>query len=378
MNTTHDTSALVIEQITTYIQSCLSAWFGNGASLALAAPGLRRRKWSFFIRYLVNRPAAPPLGLLVKVPRLKQMASLADAAAAQELVPFTQIEYETLVQVSAAFEREGMHAFRAIRPVAFLARWNAIVMEELPSQPIKNLLSRPGMILGIEEDWRPLINALLNAGRWLRIFHTQIGRVEMQPLLDQHIGREIEETVTELEQENHGRADLEPTRQMLKSRLEHIGDIFVPVANLHTDMTCANIFVTPDGRVGVLDPGASVRAPVYKDLAVILNDVRTRFVQVMTNGRGYPAERLEECKRAVLQGYFGAAPFDEDVLALYSALAVIHKWAQDERELRETRGSRLVAPLVSPYLRGFFRSELMRYLSPVEAAISGGKLSAIG
>lgn len=360
----NDETWLVVSQITRQIQSNLSTWFGQGARLTEPEPTLQRRKWSFFLRYVVGRSQGAPVGLLVKIPRLADMTTLAQAVSASDLVPYTRVEYEALRDVSAAFESQGMHTFRAIRPVAFLPDWNAIVMEELPSQPIKHLFLTSGMLLGFHKDWMCFAETLRRTGHWLRIFHSQVGKIEMERLRDQRVDQVIEQTVQELDEATDHEFDLQAVQASLLQQLAAIGDVVVPVATLHTDMTYANVFTTPDGRVGVLDPGAQARGPVYADLATLLEDPDTRLLQVITGGHAFPRARLERLDNAVLQGYFGSSAYNRDVLNLYRAIALMHKWTMDEEELDRAKGlARFVARPARKWIRDYFEHELDGYLT---------------
>ena len=78
---TNGASARELDALTARIRCSLADWVGCGARLC-AGPQLVPHRWSFFIRYKVARARGETLRLLVKVPRLEGMDTLAQAAQA--------------------------------------------------------------------------------------------------------------------------------------------------------------------------------------------------------------------------------------------------------------------------------------------------------
>lgn len=351
----------LLSQITARLIPHLSEWFGSGARLAASIPDVFRRNWSFFLRYGVDRPDGLRVGLLVKVPRMMEMETLAQAISAQELVPGTLLEYQALLTCAKAFEFERGHAFVTIRALAFLPEWNAIVMEELALEPIKNALFIPGMLMGFKSDWQGFEAILNMAGRWLRIFHERVGAWRIEPLPRETLGSETLAACEELEQASRGKVRAKRCSEAILHRLEAIEDVPIPLAELHGDFNCANIFTTPDGRLGVLDTIANQRGPVYTDLAILVNDLRTRRAIVLAHGALLRHDRIADCDKAFLQGYFGTDPYERKVLEFCCAVNLVHKWAEDERTLAST-ASGVAGRLALPIVRHYFDSLLSRYV----------------
>ncbi len=356
--------ALILNAMTTQIRSSLGGWFRNGPSLT-AGPRVRARRWSFFIRYAIQRPQCGPMGLLVKVPRLEEGSTLAEAVSATELVPYTRMEYEALSKLATAFKWEEINTYCTIHPIAFLPDWNAIVMEELPLRPIKHFLSRPDLLLGRAAAWHELTDLFGRAGGWLRIFHSRVGEIEVARLDLAPVETAIGQALTELAVASSHQLDLGRLEAKLCAMAHAVANVPVPNADLHGDLSGANVFVTPDSRIGVLDPNGHMRGPVYHDLATLITDPIARTSFMITGRSNAQRERFADIKAAVLEGYFGSQPYNAQVLDLYSALVLVHKWTRHEKRFAALQGPAKLAGLaLRPHVRDYFWSELNEYGDP--------------
>ncbi len=356
---TEDT--VILNAITTQVRSSLGDWFRTGPTL-MAGPQVRARRWSFFIRYAIQRPQCGRMGLLVKVPRLDERATLAQAVSATELVPYTQLEYEALTKLARAFVREEIAAYCTVRPIAFLPDWNAIVMEELPLRPIKQLLNKPGLLLGRAAEWSELTALFRRAGGWLQIFHSRLGDVQVEPLELSCLEAAIDKAVAELDAAGDRQLELAPLKARLCAMAQTVANVPVPVAGLHGDLSGANVFLTPDGRVGVLDPNGHLRGPIYHDLATLISDPVARISFMLTTRWGSQRQRLTGIRAAVLDGYFGSQPHNVRMLDLYSALVLVQKWARHERRFAALQGPAKIARMaLLAHVRSYFQAELDGY-----------------
>lgn len=346
----------IAAQIVARIVARLPEWF-DGATLAVSLPEVQVRQWSFFLRYPLRTADGKAGAVLVKIPREPGITTLGQAVAAAHLAPVTRQEYETLQAMAAVFAGEGA-PLGAIRPLVYLAEWNALVMEELPARPLKKLLLQPRMALGLPQDWQPFEAALASAGRWLRTFHEQLGERRTEPPGAWELRTEIERELGRL-----APLDAAPLRVAFDRALVAVTQRPMPVATLHGDFNCANILVLRDGCVAALDPNDSKRGPIYLDLGTLVADLATRKVQVLSNGLFVRRSRLENCRAAVLEGYFGAKPADIQMLDLACALAVVRKWALEEQTLTRARGARrLAARAYAVLMRRYFSRLVRRYL----------------
>jgi hypothetical protein len=362
----------IIAKITEELTPSLSLWFGPDAIFAETHPDLSIRRWSFFLRYPIALPADASKHILVKIPRQPEMQTLEEAVAAQHLRATQQQEYEMLRAMAEAFSEQGNQTCCAIRPLTYLTDWNALVTEELSAQPLKDLIMRPQIVLGRPRSWFRLETALTGAGRWLRIFHEQLGALRTEPLSLDMMQREVDQTLDRLVYTSVVQpVDLTSVRASANRIMAGLLHEPVPTAILHGDFNCANILVTPDMRVTALDNNNSLRAPVYNDLAKLITDLATRKVQVFSQGLFVPGPSLARCQHAILAGYFADEPYNIQVLNFACALAVIRKWALDEQALlRAAVRFPMVVPLLRPLLRRYFwqvTSFYLRAATPVDS-----------
>ncbi|HYN89900.1 MAG TPA: hypothetical protein VER55_15310, partial [Ardenticatenaceae bacterium] len=181
----------VVTQVSAQVARQIPTWYGDGAALLGALPDQRARTWSFFMRYGVRLVDGTLTGLLVKIPREPGIATLEGAVAAEHLRPLAQQEYETLLAIAAAFEGSTSDSYCSVRPLAYLPEWNAIVMEELPAEPLKAIILRGRMMLNRDRDWVAVEQALARAGTWLRLFHERVGALKHEPFPAEEYERKI-------------------------------------------------------------------------------------------------------------------------------------------------------------------------------------------
>jgi aminoglycoside phosphotransferase (APT) family kinase protein len=114
----------------------------------------------------------------------------------------------------------------------------------------------------------------------------------------------------------------------------------------HGDFNLANLLVTGDGRVAVLDPNL-VPGALLADAAKFLTDLRMRRARALTLGllgrRG-----LAEAESAFLEGY---GPADASLLGFLGAVAAVRRGLEVERRLAAWPASlrRLAAPVLRRY-----------------------------
>lgn len=366
----------VVGQITDRIEKHLAEWFGEGAVLAASLPAVQARKWSYMMRYEVHVPAGADTALLVKIPREPGIQTLDGAVKAEQWYAATRLEYDTLQAIATTFTADGAEIFCTIRPLVYLPAWNAIVMEEMPAEPLKTAMLRGRMILGIESDWQQFETALNRAGHWLRIFHERLGNPAFQPFDAAEAQAEIERDLSRLEGLTDQQVELEPLRAAFERAVGGLSRVAVPVAALHGDFNCANILLSSDGRVSALDMNNNLRGSVYQDLATLVTDLFTRKVTFVAYGLFARSRHLERGARAVLEGYFGGEPWNDALLNVACALAVVRKWIQDEEALAQgSAASRLLKLPLRLGIRRYFWHLICRYLRESMGEIPAPKIA---
>jgi hypothetical protein len=354
----------VVTQITQELEAHLADWFGEGTTLTTPLPVIQSRKWSYLMRYGVRMPAGLDTALLVKIPREPGILTLDGAIKAEQWYAATRLEYDTLQAIATTFTEVSTEIFCTIRPLVYLPQWNAIVMEEMPAQPLKSALLKGRMIVGMAEDWHQFETALNRAGCWLRIFHEKLGNLTYQPFNAVDVRAEIERDLNHLEAVTARKVDTKTLRVAFERSLIALQKASVPVAALHGDFNCANILLSPDGRVSALDMNNNLRGSVYQDLATLITDLFTRKQAFMAYGLFVRNHRLERGADAVLEGYFGAEPYNQELLNVACALAITRKWIRDEEALAQSSAAvRLLNLPVRFGIRRYFWHLISRYLS---------------
>lgn len=335
-------------------------WFGDGAQLDSKPSEIRRHAHSFIIRYpLVN--TAMNKAVLVKIGRTPDMNSLAEVEAGERLKNLARSEYAIMQSTWQAFERAGATDVYAVQPLKYLESWNAIVMEEVAGQPLKELLFRPPF----QRNRRKLLKGLAGAARWLGLFHSGPGAIRLETFPREEVEQKVEAFVEQLEQNSNRQVEVEAFRQTLLSRLSNLAGETL-VAQLHGDYHYSNVLLAKDGRVCALDPRNFMRrGPVYADLATLVIDPETRPAQIISWGRGVSPRFVQQARRTILENYYSVVGLEEEsesILDFYCALSVLHKWGISEKILNAPGPKGQMALVLRPLVRRHYGHLFNRYL----------------
>ena len=341
-------SEKIVEEISVYVRDNASLWHA-GAAVLPSSPAIVTRPWSFMLRYPLSSSSA----ILVKVARHKGM-TLAESVTENELLERTKREFEMLSSIARVFERENRNGdFSFVRPLKILPRWNALAMDELDAQPLKNYLMDARIAFGESAKWSLFEELLGRAARWLHAFHQGTGEIDEIPLAETPLFENAKNTLDEL-QIYLPQNTLTPVFADLQENYQELATRPVKIAMLHGDFHCGNILVSPDGRVGALDADMA-RGAVYRDLAKLLADLQTRSIQMLTRGKFLSEEKLARTKKCVIANYFGDEFCDTDLLALFIRLAILEKWLIDEGNLTQSKGCKsLLRKILKDWRRSYF------------------------
>lgn len=306
-----DASAAVIRE---RLVAAASGWHGGGARLvSLSAP--RRCAWSFQFDLLLEAPAGRR-HLVVKVPRWEEAPTL-EAALAAGPQESTRREYVTLEALAAAVAASGDPGLVAVHPVAYVPDLNAVVTERLSARPLR---SRLGSWPGAEGR---LDGVLRRAGRGLRLYHDRVAGAAPGRLDGAALAAELERSA--------GTAVRRPLQDALtalaRQARERDGAPAV-VGAAHGDFNLANVLVTGDDRVAVLDPNL-VPGPVLQDAAKLLTDLGMRRARAVTAGR-LGRRGLARAEASFLEGY---GPADAGLLSFLRAVATVRRGLEMEQSL---------------------------------------------
>ena len=341
----------LLSEITSKLKENLSDWYGANATL-VHPPEFQPRNWSVFIRYKVNTAENEQKAILVKIRRLRD-SELMDSINNPGLRQEGRDDYEALKVIQGLFGENGTQTevkgvYCTVRPLAFFEESSALVMEELDARPLRKKFMK--VKTAYQSDWQEHIAFLLkSAGRWLRIFHEQLGYMKEGPFFDNPIREIMDKNLQTVE--TTSRLDFSEIRKKLDSAQVKYKDMTLSHGLLHRDFNCANVLVSNDDRIGVLD-FHFVNGPIYIDIAKILTDIQTYSLQSFSQGTFINKGLMKKFHQSVLNGYFGDEAPIENALNLYSVFAILEKWQADEEKLLEGKDKfhiRALAPLRRNY-----------------------------
>lgn len=349
-------------RITEAVSHAIPGLYGEGAGLASREPERIDRRYSFMFRYHVRLPNAGMRRVLVKIPRESWMRVINEAIKSENIQAWTKREFDTMTLIADIIEASNETGLFAIRPAAFLPEFGALLVEEHSLRMLKTSLARPSLVLGTQKALREFEERVELAGMWLRVVQRHSGVVQTKPLSALGVQNRLEEELSTLETIS-GR----PLKVLLE-QFQHLYRLLqgnaIPLAALHNDYHLGNVFVTDDGRVGVLDPNWVEEGAVYEDLSSLLIDPLTRKAQVLSLGilfRPFMYRRYEE---AVRRGYFGDSNAPLPLIHFYCALDVLAKWRADEEVLIEEGplARKFISRVVATIIRFYFQRLVVRYL----------------
>lgn len=363
----------IIEDITSMITEHLNEWYGEGASLEHVIPSIHSYRNCFMLRY----PLAPFTGksktVLVKIRRNPKMDSLFDAINA-EIHGNIPTEYHSLEFVFGSLDGVN-ESFGVIRPLAFLEKYHAILMEEYPSRTLRQLLTDRRSKATKSSD--ELQDAAQKTGQWLYYFHHHIHTAAEKPYSTNDILYEVQSYAMRLEDYSRGRIGAQALLDSFSQILENVEITSMKFSQSHADMTCDNVLYSDDGRVCIIDIKTQP-APIYSDLGLILTHPETFKAQIFSGGTYLPDRLLQEYRDAILAGYFEHEPENEFLVKLYSAIKILDKWTMYEELMSRYKGVKhLLAVPAGPIVTGYFKGVLRKHLAGIPMTQSGDSIKIV-
>ena len=354
----HDTT--IIHNITTRITESLQEWYGSSSRLLSPVPGVRSYTNSFILCYEV-RTLTDRKVILVKIRRNPKMKSLAQAVNVPHIHANIPSEFKTLCLLYQHIGT-GHPNFTAIRPLTYMEEYFAIVMEEFPSRPLRELLFDQRKSSSSNE----LRVTARKAGELLRFFHEQIHSIAEQPYTSSELLADVEAYASRLELYTHGRVNAADIMNVFKQKLALKAIQSIPFSEIHQDMTCNNVLYSEDGKVCLIDIRTKP-APIYSDLALLLIHPETFREHIFRSGNYFSKDLLEEYRKAILAGYFEKHPVNGFLVNLFCAIRVLDKWTMHEELFHKyKRLKRLFTRPLGPILTSYFQAVLNRYLTALD------------
>jgi len=354
------------------VENLIRDVLGEKRTLVHTAPERMDRRYSFIFRYAVVGEIEAESFVLVKIPHQSWMLTIEEAIASEQLRSEVKFEYDVLCSLEQVVSSADEPQFCAVKPLGVILNWNAIVVEELSLIMMKDYLVKSSIILGSQSAWKDFSEKLYLTGKWLRIVHEYFSQNKTVPLGSLDILDLVLNEIVSLEGGNISRLDI--VREKVLKLYGAIVSEKIPLSSVHDDYHLGNIFVTTQGKVGVLDPNWKEDRPIFGDLSKLLVDPAVRKMQVALQGGSFRPSLQTMYEQKILSGYFGEKNFSKAVLWFYCAFAVLEKWNLSEETLKsmQSRFFYFLRPLVLSYVRNYFFRLVDRYLNKGLRSLSRG------
>lgn len=341
--------------LTPRIKADLASWYGEEARL-VGEPTFHPRPWSYFFRYRIQVNASKEQAVLAKIRHIENM-SISEAMQDEKMKEEMKDEFDSLMKIRDIFVRaENAGRFATIRQLALYEDLNTLVMEEADIHTLKSRFQKPAMWL--EGSARKVFESHLElTGHWLRTFHDQIGDAHGGPFFGEGLSQKVQSNLQRI-RANSG-TDVMFLQSLMETSYRQNQDKTLPYRITHDNFSLANVFVTGDEKICSFDPHNKPGA-IYLDIAKLITDMETCFMQLATYGMSIPPSRLEKFNATFLRGYFQSEPVDVSALNLYRLILLIEKWAETEDKIAEATGARKTAYTVSTLLMRNYYLRLIR------------------
>lgn len=306
---------------------------------ALLLPELRRALPEIAGKTLTLSPARPSLDYTNS--RLHFFSLVADGRLAQELAVK---ELRGAVADGAQTEFAGMSRLwahlaahphvRAPRPLFWLARPPALVMESVRGQRLNRVLAgcrRPQRKAGSEHA----LAWVRRAGEALSLLH-QIAPAAPAVALVPPAER-AEDAFRRL----HGLGVAAGQIATLRRQIEALPGSLPPsgpTVALHGDFTLRNLLCAANGMIYILDTSLSLAGPPAHDVGYFL--AALAFIdrwQLLAGRLAYPPAAVQALGRAFLSAYGPAPSLEAGHLALFTVLRLLERWGEYAETVQANR-----------------------------------------
>jgi hypothetical protein len=267
------------------------------------------------------------------------------------------LQYTALKTIYEYFTSLNKTQLGAIRVLDYLPQYEAVLMEESSDPRLRQLVlkenrfSSPFMSGELSVVFR-------NVGTWLRIYHTMPKEADVNvrhPCREDYI-EAIEQLSDFLAKTLGEKATLRKATKAIIEKAEKLLPEVLPLGLGHGDYAMRNILVGQNARVTVLDTFSRWRTPIYEDIGYFLNELKTSYPQLISQGLAFRSDQLSAYEQAFLEGYFEKEPIPYGAIRLYEILALLDRWSSMVARLSQQAGfkksiSRLQLMLMGPYFK---------------------------
>lgn len=358
----------IIHKLTGAIIHKIPTWFDQQARFIHQAPTAIRYQNSFAFLYTLTLADQSSITLRVKIHRLEGNNSLASAIADPNLKIVGRKEFNFLKIIARGIQEQNDPQLGFIRPIAYLPRWNAIIMIELDAISFREIVFHPKMRLGDKHYRHRFEKAIYATGKWLRVYHQHLGKIEKKTFNADELGQKNAQRFKQIMQMGISNPSIEALRKKFIQVLKIINHRPATYAHQHGDFHFSNILLSPDDKVIIIDmdPRYQERLPIYADISALLTDIKVQKMLLKSLGFLMSESYLQKSQQLLLDGYFVDAPPDEIFLALYSAtgmLRAIH-WYR-ERALEMSGAKKLLSTSAYPFMQRYFCRKAHTYLDHI-------------
>lgn len=289
------------------------------------------------------------------------------------------LQYTALTFIYQYFSQLNDENLGAIHVLDYLPEYHAVVMEESFDPRLQKLFLNENRFQSRFTD-QDLNSAFRNAGKWLQKYHTMPKEQGVQ-FRHQTRGDYIEGIVTLTDFLANAWGDeafFKHIASNIVRKCEEILPESLPLGLGHGDYALRNILVGRNARVTVLDTFSKWRVPIYEDIGYFLNNFKTTYPQVASQGLLYSSNQMYSYEHAFLTGYFGTGYIPYLNIRLYEMLALLDKWSSLMNHYHKRSGRfRYFGGAKTLLASRYFKNQAASYLNLLMGAEKGNAFSAM-
>ncbi len=355
------TDTIIIRKIAAHLAVVLNESFGDEAALTEHHPEIYSYTNSFFLRFATKLPGNDNSHVLVKIRRHPKMLSLQEAISTPNIHTKMQHEFSSQQDIYELFKTRS-DGLRAVRPLAFMAEFHALLMLEFEGSTLRELLMSAAPPFRSQERKRSMLAAAYLSGKWLRELHAGLDGSFTTEFSREHFDQEINPYLEELESCGIGTRRLDSLKDHFEEMAPKLEGRQLLSCNSHEDFTSDNIIYNHSGELVVIDIKIRM-APAYRDLTLLMVHADTYRVQLMSFGKLMRKPVLQDYRHSILKGYFEDDKPDWLMLDFYCARNVLDKWLMYERIMQRHTGIKgLRSSLIAPLIRSYFQRTTLNFL----------------
>jgi hypothetical protein len=294
------------------------------------------------------------------------MYTLSQAVSKPELHIKIPNEYGDLVTLHEFF-KDRDDCLTSIRPLIYLEKYFAIVMEEFKSRTLHEMLMDWNTIIGNKKNLAHLFSAALLTGKLLNVFHNEVHHSHEISEPFQPIIEEVQALFERLDRASRRENLAGSLTSAFFEKIKTLRTRKVLYSNIHGDMTTDNILYSENKQACLVDIKTQT-APIYSDVGLIMIHPDVFVRQIFSFGLFFRNQTIQAYRAAILEGYYGVQPVDYALINLYCAIKMLDKWVMYEEIMAQAKGrKRIRSFFAGPVLRAYFKPRIRKYLDAIQS-----------